>query len=470
MARLGLKGKDIAAIGFKEGVVISMALEVLKKHYKHKDEPLQKQDLKALLANPQDFVEDEVWGGVAHKMLDIIAKGESVRKEEIALRQNPISYHIYGAPEIEYGALAQMEVAAKLPVSLAGALMPDAHQGYGLPIGGVLATHQAIIPYAVGVDIGCRMALSIFELTPAYLESHRSLLKQYLLSETKFGTGGELKKPLDDAIFERKEFSEIPLVKQLKDKAARQIGSSGSGNHFVEFGVVEVSEFYPEMGIAPGLYIGLLSHSGSRGLGATIANHYTALARKSCLLPKQAQHLAWLDMNKEEGQEYWLAMNLAGDYASACHAHIHRKLAKQLGVTPLVVVENHHNFAWKEIWEGREAIVHRKGATPATKGVLGIIPGSMASQGFIVRGKGNPLSLSSASHGAGRLMSRKAATEQFTKKMMTELLTRHRVELIGGAIDESPMAYKDIHKVMNYQNDLVDIIGTFTPKIVRMDG
>jgi len=134
------------------------------------------------------------------------------------------------------------------------------------------------------------------------------------------------------------------------------------------------------------------------------------------------------------------------------------------------MVENHHNFAWKEIHEGRELIVHRKGATPADKGILGVIPGSMTAPGFVVKGKGEPASLSSASHGAGRTMSRTRASGSITKELLEETLEKFGVKLMGGFVDEAPQAYKDIEVVMNAQRQLVDVIAKFTPKIVRMDG
>jgi len=181
-------------------------------------------------------------------------------------------------------------------------------------------------------------------------------------------------------------------------------------------------------------------------------------------------NLAWLSLHEQEGIEYWMAMNLAGDYASACHHVIHEKIAKQLGRKPMKMVENHHNFAWKEKWEGKDLIVHRKGATPAGKDVLGIIPGSMTAPGFIVKGKGESASVNSASHGAGRKMSRTRAMESVTDKQFKDELQKHNVKLLGGGLDESPFAYKDIEKVMQSQKALVDIVGKFTPKIVKMDG
>jgi len=162
-------------------------------------------------------------------------------------------------------------------------------------------------------------------------------------------------------------------------------------------------------------------------------------------------------------------MNLAGDYATACHDRIHINVAKSMGLKPIGKIENHHNFAWKEIHGGEDLIVHRKGATPASSGRLGIIPGSMTDPGFIVRGKGNPSSLHSASHGAGRKHSRKETVSRNTKSAMSKLLRDKGVTLIGGALDESPFAYKKLESVMNFQSDLVEKVGKFYPRIVRMD-
>lgn len=262
----------------------------------------------------------------------------------------------------------------------------------------------------------------------------------------------------------------MPLLRELQSKAATQIGTSGGGNHFAEWGLVEIPHEDVALGLAAGTYLGFLTHSGSRALGANIAAHFTKLAKAKRMLPREAANLAWLNLDEEEGEAYWLAMNLAGDYASACHHVIHEKIAKAVGREPIKMVENHHNFAWKEQHEGKEMIVHRKGATPAGKGVLGIIPGSMSAPGFIVKGKGVEAAVASASHGAGRRMSRTAAINTISHKEMKETRERQCIKLIGGGLDEAPMAYKDIRTVMDAQKQLVDVLGSFTPKIVRMAG
>lgn len=384
-------------------------------------------------------------------------------------RGNNTPFIIFGESEIDQAAITQMEAAMRLPVSVAGALMPDAHPGYGLPIGGVLATVNAVIPYGVGVDIGCRMCLSAYPLPDTYLIKNKEKLQKILTDNTRFGRQA-FKKPMDHEVLEHRAFKEIAVLRNLKDKAAEQIGTSGSGNHFVEFGILELPDAN-EWNLPAGKYLAVLSHSGSRGLGAEIARHYTRIAKEIRGLKGEAGNLAWLDLDSAEGHEYWEAMNLAGMYASANHHQIHERISRDLGEQPLLRVENHHNFAWKEkLPDGSAVIIHRKGATPAAKGLLGVIPGSMTSPGFIVKGLGNAQSLESAAHGAGRKLSRSAAKKSFTPKMISDVLKQHGVDLIGGGMDEAPMAYKDIRQVMKHQRELVEIVGVFTPKIVRMCG
>lgn len=458
-----ISGKDLRAIGYPQSVAIALAIECVQAHYGEENKEEALATLSAVLEDPQGYREHAHFAPVA----DALCKAD---EEAVIALQEPVAYTAYGSDFIEEGARAQMETAIRLPVAVAGALMPDAHQGYGLPIGGVLATRNAVIPYGVGVDIGCRMCLSIYDVPEAYFLDHQSEFKRELIAHTKFGAGagyhGRYK--AEHAVLEHPVFGTVAPVKRLLDKAASQLGTSGGGNHFVEWGIVEILSDENEFGIPKGKYLGLLSHSGSRGLGATLANHYTRVAKEVCRLPKEAANLAYLDMDSEEGQEYWLAMNLAGDYASACHAIIHQKLTVAIGGQLLGRVENHHNFAWKEQWQGEEVIVHRKGATPASKGVLGIIPGSMTAPGFVVRGKGKGEAIHSASHGAGRQMSRTRAEQTFTREGLSSLLKDHGVTLIGGGLDEAPGAYKDIHQVMSAQSELVEVLAQFTPRMVRM--
>jgi len=457
-----VRGKDLLGIGFKQGPIISITMQVAERNFKHTSLEDLLQLLKKVLDSPAEYLEDDKLGKIAEHLVEKPKVGKGT-KFELGLG---VPYVIFGKEQINENAIQQMDIAARLPITREAALMPDAHAGYGLPIGGVLATENAVIPYGVGVDIGCRMCLSIFDIPGNDVIAKKDFYKNVLIENTLFGTGQEFKETYDNAVLDRKEFNELPILAKLKDKAAKQLGSSGSGNHFVEFGIVEINGLD---GVPDGEYLALLSHSGSRGLGATVAGHYTKLAKELTQLPKEAGNLAWLSLDTQEGMEYWIAMNLAGDYASACHHTIHEKIAKAIKASPLKIVENHHNFAWKEIIDGRELIVHRKGATPAGNGVLGIIPGSMTAPGFIVRGKGDSSSLNSASHGAGRQMSRTQALNSVTKSDLKSILKENGITLIGGGLDEAPQAYKDINEVMKNQTDLVDVVGKFQPKIVRMN-
>lgn len=359
-----------------------------------------------------------------------------------------------------------MEHAARLPVAVRGALMPDAHPGYGLPIGGVLATRDAVIPYAVGVDIACRMKMTVLDLPTSLLDRKPEKLTRALNDETRFGVGATFKERREHPVLDA-DWTCSPVTRLHKDKAWAQLGTSGSGNHFVEFGTLTLEQ--PALGLAAGVYLALLSHSGSRGTGAGVADFYSQLAMKQHPeLPKELRHLAWLDLAGEAGQEYWRAMSLMGDYAAANHALIHAHIADHLGAQVLLDVENHHNFAWREVHDGEEVIVHRKGATPAGAGVLGIIPGSMGAPGYLVRGRGVAAALNSASHGAGRRMSRSAAVAKFNWQDVQRYLKSRRVTLISAGIDEAPMAYKDIDEVMAAQSDLVETLARFDPRLVKM--
>jgi tRNA-splicing ligase RtcB len=296
------------------------------------------------------------------------------------------------------------------------------------------------------------------------------MFEDALLSRTAFGMGAEWKgnRRAEHAVLDDPAWEATRLLKTLHDNAVRQLGTSGTGNHFVEWGSFRLNE--PLFGLKPGEYLALLSHSGSRSVGFKIADRYSKLAMElHPELDKGAKHLAWLSLNSEEGQEYWLSMELAGRFASANHYIIHRRVAAAVGLKEAAVVENHHNFAWKEkLPDGRDVIVHRKGATPASLGALGIIPGSMGDAGYLVRGRGISSSLESASHGAGRLMSRKAALNSISKSVRDTYLKERGVTLLGGGLDESPQAYKSIEAIIAAQADLIDVLGKFTPRIVKM--
>lgn len=418
-----------------------------------------KETIRQVVASPAGFTDDAIFGEFALAL----AGADKVEPRE------PISYRTWGT-EIDEASHGQMRQACALPMARMGALMPDAHVGYGLPIGGVLGLENAVVPFAVGVDIACRMKMSILDVPTTMLENRFEHCRAALEEGTRFGVGGEYDRPRSHAVMDQ-DWSITRITREKKDRAWKQLGTSGSGNHFAEFGTFTIGERDEELGLDPGTYVALLSHSGSRGTGAAVCDTYSAIARNK--LPRKHQdfgRLAWLELDSQEGQEYWAAMNLMGDYAAANHDVIHKQVTKLLGARVIAGVENHHNFAWKEMHGGKELVVHRKGATPAGKGVLGVIPGSMASPAFVVRGKGNPESLDSASHGAGRRMSRTAAKEKYSWNAIRKDLETKGVRVLSAGADEVPYVYKNIEDVMREQQDLVEVVARFDPKIVKMCG
>ena len=455
-----MNSKDFLRLGVPLGEATRRATDFVAKFVlAGGDRTRLAEEVAAVVADPSAFVGDRLRGEFARALLAISPSP----------RAAPVTYHQWGEG-LEHEAVMQMERACLLPVAAAGALMPDAHVGYGLPIGGVLATDNAIIPYAVGVDIACRMKMTVLDLPVRELADRQDRLTRAIESQTRFGVGASFSDRRQHDVMDA-DWSVSPVTKANKDKAWAQLGTSGSGNHFVEFGLFTAHDRVAEL--PAGTYLALLSHSGSRGTGAAVCNHYSkaAIARRPDLTG-ELKRLAWLPLDSEAGQEYWQAMELMGRYAAANHWCIHHHVAAELGAQVLLDVENHHNFAWKErhLIDGveREVIVHRKGATPADAGVLGIIPGSMAAPGFLVSGKGNPLSLNSASHGAGRAMSRRAANERFNWKEVNRFLKQQGVRLLSAGLDEVPMAYKNIREVMAAQHDLVTVLGEFHPRLVKM--
>lgn len=466
-----LNAELMQQIGFPRGPLTGVAINAAKALIEAGDAPdAAVSRLSTLAKLPHDFVAHELLGKLAVAMIEHQAE---LATSNVLPRAEPLPFRVYGAEGIDEGAMNQMRGAMSLPIAVAGALMPDAHVGYGLPIGGVLATEDAVIPYAVGVDIACRMRLSVFEQSSIMLNQQKDKFEKALKLNTRFGAGAEWRPPQEDDVLDDPDWQALPQLRSLHAKAAKQLGTSGSGNHFVEWGELDISADRAIGNLSPGKYVALLSHSGSRGVGFAIANTYSKIARD--MHPALTQrggdiaHLGWLPMSGSPGQEYWLAMNLAGRFAAANHRVIHTLVAKAAGIKPVAVVENHHNFAWQEtLANGQRVIVHRKGATPAGRGVLGVIPGSMADPGYVVRGRGEPESINSASHGAGRAMSRTKALGAITKPMRDAYLRERGVTLLDGGLDEAPQAYKNINEVIGAQSELVEILARFKPRIVMM--
>lgn len=388
--------------------------------------------------------------------------------------------------KIDSAAYEQMNTAARLPVFVGGALMPDAHSGYALPVGGVAVLESALSPSFVGYDIGCRMTLSELRIFENEIPAAIAAIKKI----ARFGFQvNEGQNEQWHPVLENPLWDEISVLRGLKDKARLQLGTSGSGNHFID--LMRVNNGFA-----------LLTHSGSRGVGHNVATHYMKLAEKICPAntPKGYEYLPF---DTEGGQEYWAAMQLMGQYAQACHHVIHarvhaallelngpkcdvpgllvnRVFIKNDGVESLQtihILENHHNFAWKE----GSNFIHRKGATPAAIGQLGIIPGSSGSYSYVVQGAAEGLQTNegeahlsptwnSASHGAGRVSSRTVAKAKHNAEAMKQHYENFGVELWGVAPDETVAAYKDVESVMQAQKGQVEVLAKLKPIFVAMGG
>lgn len=355
--------------------------------------------------------------------------------------------------DLEEGALQQAKDLANLDIAFRHiAIMPDSHQGYGMPIGGILATKDAIVPNAVGVDIGCGMC----SLRTNLKDIDRDDLKQILGKIRKtIPVGFKHHKEIQDESWMPPLEDDLPIVRQEYNSGRYQVGTLGGGNHFVE--IQKGSDGY----------IWIMVHSGSRNIGYTVANHYHKLAVKETKergnnVPKD---LSYFVKGSENYDRYFREMNYCIDFALQ-----NRKLMMErvkdafVEVLPEVEFSNFinkpHNFAAWENHFGEKLMVHRKGATRAEEGEWGMIPGSQGTSSFLVKGKGNPLSFNSCSHGAGRVMSRaqarrtldlKEEVKQLKEKGVLHAL-RHKKDL-----DEAPSSYKDIDVVMALQEDLIDV-------------
>ena len=459
-----MRHKDLQTMGMPDHLyddIISTIKKAAKERYFVGKTP--KSLMKEIISQPEDHLENKYFGEIAKSLVSY--QEEQLKKHPI---NKPIPYAVWG--QLDELSAKQMDEVCAIPVAYKAAVMADNHCGYSCPIGGVLATYNSVLPCCVGVDISCRMRLSVLDTPTKVLNdsfSHKvDPLAKALQNGTMFGVGQSWKTKFDHPVMDM-DWDITSVTKRMKDRAWSQMGTSGSGNHFVEFGLLTVSN--GKLGIQPGTYVALLSHSGSRAVGSAVCNTYDDIAKSK--LPrayKQFKNLAWLSLDTQEGQEYWNAMNLMGEYATANHAIIHNNVCKLAGAEIIATVENHHNHCWKETHDGQEVYVHRKGATPAGLGVLGVIPGSMADSCFVVVGKGKPESLMSASHGAGRKMSRTEAKRRFNWPEWKSFLKQWNVRLLSAGLDEVPGSYKNIHDVMSAQTDLVDIVGEFMPRIVKM--
>jgi tRNA-splicing ligase RtcB (3'-phosphate/5'-hydroxy nucleic acid ligase) len=393
-------------------------------------------------------------------------------EQVISTEQFPIKLWL---GDIEAGALSQAKNLANLPfIWKHVAIMPDSHQGYGMPIGGVIATDGVIIPNAVGVDIGCGMCAvrtslrnintsnlkkimgRIRELVPVGFEKHKQPQDYNLMPLAK-------ERDLADGV----DQNEYPIISRQFTNGLKSLGTLGGGNHFIEIQKGDDDNIW------------LMIHSGSRNIGLQVANHYNKLAKQMndrwhAGIP-QKWDLAFLPIETKEGKDYLREMRYCVDYALANRKLMMERVKEAIGDVVQIPVEFDeminiaHNYAAFEEHYGKHVIVHRKGATRADKGLMGIIPGSQGTNSFIVEGKGNQESFKSCSHGAGRVMGRKEASKKLNLKKEIDYLDKMGV--IHGLrntrdLDEAPSAYKDINKVMENQQDLVDVRVKLRPMAV----
>lgn len=343
------------------------------------------------------------------------------------------------------------------------ALMADHHVGYGVPIGGVVAYRHRISPSGIGYDIACGNKAVRLDVNPIKVKSKINPLMDEIIKKISFGVGRTNNEEVDHELFDDEAWKMNPL-KGLKEKARKQLGTIGSGNHYVDI-------FSDEEGR---IWVGV--HFGSRGLGHGIAEHFMDLAKGSNQI---AEGITWLSTEKPNGEDYLEAMRIAGEYAYAGRDWVCAKVAKILGGKIVDEVHNHHNFAWRETHDGQEYWVVRKGATPAFPGQRGFVGGSMGDNSVILEGVDSPSSqaaLYSTVHGAGRVMSRSHAKGRrgeegaVSKEQMHKWIKRMNVSLRGADVDEAPHVYKRLHRVLEHHAESVKILHTLTPLGVAMAG
>lgn len=372
--------------------------------------------------------------------------------------------------EIEEGALKQAKNLANLPFSFRHvAIMPDCHEGFGMPIGGVLATSGVIIPNAVGVDIGCGMCAIKTSLNNIGHDVLRDVVGN-VKQTVPLGFNHHKQRQDKDLMPQDYDVDKIKVAAREYDSALRQIGTLGGGNHFIEF----------QHGSDGHIWI--MIHSGSRNIGKQVADFYNKLAgnlnEKLNSEHTKAMQLAWLPVESEEGQAYIAEMNYCIDFALANRKHMAAKVCEILNKATRCtfpefegneIINIAHNYAVKELHFGKEVFVHRKGATRAGDGQLGIIPGSQGANSYIVRGKGNAESFKSCSHGAGRVMGRNEALRRLDLKTERKILeAKGIIHSLHSQrdLDEAASCYKNIDLVMRNQNDLVDIVLELKPLAV----
>jgi tRNA-splicing ligase RtcB len=367
--------------------------------------------------------------------------------------------------EVEESALVQLKNLSRLPfiASNGVACMPDVHAGIGSTVGTVIATEKAVIPAAVGVDIGCGMNAVRLSLKASDLPDNLKPLRDEIEHRVPLGAGGAHDHSTDIGEVTAGLMRTVvePLYKGDYDKfhakAASQIGSLGSGNHFIEVCIDESQDVW------------IMLHSGSRGIGNMIGTHYIAKAKRQMeqfFITLPDDNLAYFPEDTEDFDDYMHAVGWAQNYALENRRRMMAQVLEAMrGMMPAFTITQeaincHHNYVEKEHHFGRNMWVTRKGAIRARSGDLGIIPGSMGQRSYIVRGKGDLQSYCSCSHGAGRVMSRAEAKRRFTLTDLVAQTEGVECRKDEGVIDEIPASYKDIDQVMANQTDLVEVVHT----------
>ncbi len=359
---------------------------------------------------------------------------------------------------IEDNAMRQIENLSKLPFAFHHiAIMPDCHSGYGMPIGGVLATNGVIIPNAVGVDIGCGMSATRYSLNDISIENLKLIMGKI---REKIPVGFNHRKDKNMELMPNLEYGNI--INKQYESACKQLGTLGGGNHFIE--IQKGSDNF----------IWIMIHSGSRNLGKQVCDYYNQVAedrnKEWYSSVDIKQELAFLPIHSIEAKEYKKEMDYCLAFAKANRDLMMRDINDIMylvvSAEPREYINIHHNYATWENHFDRNVIVHRKGATSAKFGEYGIIPGSQGTKSYIVKGKGNPDSFMSCSHGAGRKMGRKQAERELNLEEEIKKLDEQGIlHTIRGKkdLDEASGAYKNIDEVMKNQEDLVDIVVELTP-------
>ena len=361
--------------------------------------------------------------------------------------------------------------ARRLPISVHGAVLPGRQAGLGLPVGAVLATRGAVIPRAVGRDLGCRVHLSIFPQASLtrLRESGLSDLQRRARPWVRFGLGHDSwAAPSEHPVFDDPAWQQNPVLLRARDRTRKRFGSSGTGNHFIDVGEVMLSATTSEFP-SEGRFVAILTHHGSRGLGEDVTEFYHRLARQKCReLPRELKDWAWLSLDTAQGQEYWEAMELCQRITEASHRWLHTQLAEALDLGPSWTHTSPHNFARIELWRDEPVVVHRKGAIRLGSREFGVICGSQTAPTRLVLGTSSDEALHTVSHGLGREMSRGTARRAYRKKANVEAFREAQVRVVHHQPDEWPGVYQDQAAALQAHDGLIVSVGEFTPKIVWM--